>query len=328
MNISQVAKKKKSKLLDLLNNESKYFPSTTSYKENKQNQSNKYENINEKLINEGKNNLNKRKNIFNISLNSYFASNKSDPNSYQNTKSSIEMTNKFYHRIKELSQKALKSKSQHIINSIRSSTKKFSHLTSSTARSLPLIKKINQPVDKQPEKQYSNLLNFPRKFSDDQTTELKRKSFILNQSKIKKIINLKDRKYSINKKISEKEKNFLKKAKENSKHFCDAIKEIGLYSPPYEVIYRKIALNKIAKNIYINRQNFDRFVKVIKVQQNEVDENEGVDNIAEIKKYIRESEYNAVRNNKFPKMIKLRGFTNSALNQFRQYDGNFFGFPV
>lgn len=119
--------------------------------------------------------------------------------------------------------------------------------------------------------------------------------------------------------------------KKNSEMLSESMTKLGENCLPYENIKPCISNRKIVQNIYINKANLTRLIKVNKVIREGFYEDDDINCIKKLKNFSKNINYifkNIKVKYSVPKYIKTNHFSKSTILRFNQHQGNFFGIPV
>ena len=276
---------------------------------------------------------NTRKNSTNMSG---FLSNELSENKTKNekiNKSNTEMKNKFYIRNRE----GLKceSESENVIN-LLSDSPSCQYFLSKNNKSLlknrnkkDNIKNIFKKLKKNKTKLIMpNLNNMTPKNEQIEKSEIisdkNENKYNLKNIKIKhKFRNISVKNYEMMKQI------FRKNIKKRSKIFIRSLLNLQNDSFPYDPICKRESQSNIKYNIFYNKNNLERIIKVEKINKKGFDEDDLLDDYYNIKRYNDNPEFvlKKLKQTFVPRAVKLNNFFHSTLIKYNNLHRSNFGYP-
>ena len=240
-------------------------------------------------------------------------------------KSNAEIRKKFYIRCREGLK--YKSESEDVLNILNDSPSSQYFLSMNNTfyknKNKENIKNFFAKLKKHKTKlimpKINNITNITPKNEENNNNK-----YCLKKRKFKpKFRNISVKNYELMKQI------FKKHIKKNSKIFSRSLYNIDNEIFSYEPIYKKESESNIKANIFYNKNNLERIIRVEKINKKGFDEDELVDDVYNIRKYNNNPEFllKKLKQTYVPRIIKLNNFTRSTLIKYNNLHRSNFGYP-
>ena len=233
-------------------------------------------------------------------------------------KSNVEIRKKFYIRCRDGLK--CKSESEDVLNLLNDTPSSHYFLSMDNT----FYKKRNKENIFTKLKKNKTKLMMPNINITPKSVDKNKNKYYLKYRKIKpKFRNISVKNYELMKKI------FKKKIKKNSKIFSRSLLDIEKEIFPYEPIYKKESESNIKANIFYNKNNLERIIRVEKINKKGFDEDELINNVCNIRKFNDNPEFvlKKLKQTYVPRIIKLKNFSRSTLIKYNNLHRSNFGYP-